>query len=78
MACVLLAEELKPRAIPVILLHPGFNRTQMTDKYKDIWDVEGAVSPEVGAKRVLHEIIQGSMVTTGKFINCEDGKEIPW
>ena len=31
-----------------------------------------------GAKRVLHEINILSVETSGKFINCEDGMEIPW
>ena len=37
---VLLSFELK-KEIPVVLLHPGFNRTEMTQKYADIWDVSG-------------------------------------
>jgi len=78
MAAVLLAEELKPKGIPVILIHPGFNRTEMTKKYEHIWDIEGAVDPNEGAKRVLYEVMKGSMETTGKFINCEDGLQIPW
>lgn len=78
MAAVLLAEELKPKGISVHMLHPGFNRTKMTEKYKDIWDIEGAVPPEQGAKRVLYESMNASMETTGKFINCEDGRMIPW
>lgn len=78
MAGVLLAEELRSKGFPVILLHPGFNRTEMTKKYEHIWDIEGAVDPSEGAKRVLHEVIRGNMETTGKFINCEDGLEIPW
>jgi len=78
MAGVLLAEELKPKGIAVILLHPGFNRTEMTKKYEHIWDIEGAVDPSEGAKRVLYEVIKGGMDTTGKFINCEDGLQIPW
>mmetsp|Transcript_47113 Transcript_47113/g.71255 ORF Transcript_47113/g.71255 Transcript_47113/m.71255 type:complete len:86 (-) Transcript_47113:224-481(-) len=78
MAGVLLAEELRPKGIAVILLHPGFNRTTMTKKYAHIWDIEGAVEPSDGAKRVLYETIQGSLETTGKFINCEDGRQIPW
>merc|ERR1712194_82652 len=73
MAGVLQAEELRPKGFCVILLHPGFNRTEMTAKYKDIWDIEGAVEPKEGAKRVLFEIIKASMETTGQFINCEDG-----
>lgn len=50
----------------------------MTAKYKEIWEVEGAVDVSVGAKRVLHEVILGSMATSGKFINCEDGLQIPF
>jgi len=77
-ASVLLSQELKELGIAVILLHPGFNKTGMTAKYSHIWEVEGAVDPSVGAKRVLHEVIRGSMATTGQFINCEDGLLIPW
>jgi NAD(P)-dependent dehydrogenase (short-subunit alcohol dehydrogenase family) len=75
---VLQAEELRKKGYSVILLHPGFNRTEMTAKYSDIWDIEGAVEPHIGAKRVLYEAIQSSMETTGQFINCEDGLRIPW
>ena len=64
--------------MPVYLLHPGFNRTGMTAKYKAIWDKEGAVDPSVGAKRVLHEVNQMTMELSGSYINCEDGKHIPW
>jgi NAD(P)-dependent dehydrogenase (short-subunit alcohol dehydrogenase family) len=77
-AGVLQAEELRSKGFSVILLHPGFNRTEMTAKYKEIWDKEGAVEPSVGAKRVLYEAMKSSMDTTGEFINCEDGLQIPW
>ena len=78
MAGVLQAEELRKKGFSVILLHPGFNRTEMTAKYKEIWDIEGAVEPAQGAKRVLYEAIKSSMETTGQCINCEDGRRIPW
>jgi len=77
-AAALMSEELKSAGIPVVLLHPGFNRTDMTSKYSHIWDVEGAVDASVGAKRVLHEVKAVSMDISGKFINCEDGLQIPW
>ena len=77
-AGVLQAEELRKKGFAVVLLHPGFNRTEMTAKYKDIWDKEGAVEPSVGAKRVLYEAQKASIETTGQFINCEDGLLIPW
>jgi len=78
MGSVLLAQELKKDGISVSVLHPGFNKTDMTAKYAHIWEVEGAVDVSVGAKRVLHEINLQSMDTTGLFINCEDGLQIPW
>jgi len=72
------AEELRKKGYSVLLVHPGFNRTEMTAKYKDIWDIEGAVEPSVGAKRVLYEAMKSSMETTGQFVNAEDGLRIPW
>jgi len=78
MAAVLLSEEVKSMGYSVLLLHPGFNRTEMTKKYEHIWDIEGAVEPSQGAKRVLYEVIRNGMETTGAFINCEDGLRIPW
>jgi len=77
-AGVLLSQELKSKKIPVVMLHPGFNKTGMTAKYAHIWEVEGAVDASEGAMRVLHEVGQISMDTTGKFVNCEDGLLIPW
>lgn len=77
-AGVLMSEELKGQGIPVVMLHPGFNRTDMTAKYSHIWDIEGAVPKEEGAKRVLYEVNKVSMATTGQFINCEDGLQIPF
>eukprot|EP00747_Dinoflagellata_sp_TGD_P070977 gnl/TRDRNA2_/TRDRNA2_156810_c2_seq2.p1 gnl/TRDRNA2_/TRDRNA2_156810_c2~~gnl/TRDRNA2_/TRDRNA2_156810_c2_seq2.p1 ORF type:complete len:300 (+),score=43.10 gnl/TRDRNA2_/TRDRNA2_156810_c2_seq2:48-902(+) len=77
---VLLSEELKITKIPVLLLHPGFCRTDMTRKFgQAVWNLEGAVDTSVGAKRVLHEIGQRwSMDKSGIFVNCEDGLLIPW
>jgi NAD(P)-dependent dehydrogenase (short-subunit alcohol dehydrogenase family) len=78
MAAVLFSEEVKSMGYSVLLLHPGFNKTEMTKKYEHIWEIEGAVDPSIGAKRVLYEVIKNGMETTGAFINCEDGLRIPW
>jgi NAD(P)-dependent dehydrogenase (short-subunit alcohol dehydrogenase family) len=75
---VLMSEELKSEGVPVVMLHPGFQRTDMTSKFSEIWDEEGAVEPAVGAKRVLHEVKGISLETAGNFINCEDGLKIPF
>lgn len=77
-AGALQAEELRKEGYTVILLHPGFNRTDMTKKYEHIWDIEGAVEPAQGAKRVIYETIKAKKEDSGKFINCEDGLLIPW
>lgn len=75
---VLLSQELKEDGICVTLLHPGFNKTDMTKKYEAMWEIEGAVDASVGAKRVMHEIGLMDMSKSGKFINCEDGLLIPF
>ena len=75
---VLLSQELKAAGIAVQILHPGFNKTDMTKKYSAIWEIEGAVDSSIGAKRVIHEIGLLDMSKTGSFINCEDGLNIPW
>lgn len=62
---VILAQEMRADNIPVQLLHPGFNRTTMTRKYEHIWDIEGAVPAEQGAKRVLYETLKADLSTTG-------------
>lgn len=74
----LLSEELKAKGVAISMLHPGFNRTEMTSKYSHIWDREGAVDSSEGAMRVLHEVKGVDMETTGRFINCEDGLQIPF
>lgn len=78
MMSVLLAQEVKPKGIAVGIFHPGFNKTAMTAKYEHIWEVEGAVDSAIGAQRVFYEAGRLTMETSGKFINCEDGLEIPW
>lgn len=78
MAAELLSEEVKDLGYSVLLLHPGFNKTEMTKKYEHIWEIEGAVDPSVGAKRILYEVMRNGMGETGDFINCEDGLKIPW
>jgi len=78
MMSVLLSQELKAHGIPVGMLHPGFNKTEMTEKYKSIWDIGGAVDPSIGAKRICHETMLITLERSGQFINCEDGLQIPF
>lgn len=77
----LLSQELKGKGVCVTLLHPGFNKTDMTSKYAHIWEIEGAVDASIGARRVIHEVARmysEEEHMQGAFINCEDGLNIPW
>lgn len=78
MMSMLLKKELEGKGIMIGVFHPGFNKTKMTERYKDIWDKEGAVEPEIGAKRILYEALELTMEKSGTFRNTEDGLEIPW
>jgi len=65
-----LAIDLKPKGIPVLLLHPGMVRT-------DMGGGPGAVEPEDAAARMVARIDEMTLETTGKFLHAE-GYELPW
>ena len=70
MAGVNLAVELKDRGIAVILLHPGYVRTDMTRG-------RGNIDPGPAAQGLLLRIDELTMETTGTFWHAE-GYELPW
>ena len=65
-----LALDLKPKGIPVLLLHPGMVRT-------DMGGGPGAVEPEDAAARMVARIDEMTLETTGRFLHAE-GYELPW
>lgn len=70
MAGVSLAHDLAPRNIAVVLLHPGYVRTDMTGHAGDI------EAPEAAAGLVAR-IDELSMATTGRFLHQND-TILPW
>ena len=70
MAGVNLAIDLKPRGMPVLLLHPGMVKT-------DMGGGPGAVEVQDAAARMVARIDDLSLATTGKFLHAE-GYELPW
>lgn len=70
MAGVNLAIDLKPKGIPVLLLHPGMVRTDMVRASE-------AVEPEDAAARMVARIDELTLATTGRFLHAE-GYELPW
>ena len=65
-----LAHDLKPRGIAVVILHPGFVRTGMTQQ-------RGFMDPPQSAELLLARIDELSLETTGRFLHA-NGEELPW
>jgi NAD(P)-dependent dehydrogenase (short-subunit alcohol dehydrogenase family) len=70
MAGVSLARDLAARGILVVILHPGFVKTDMTGG-------AGNDEPSVAAKGLLSHIDKLSPETSGKFFHAH-GQELPW
>jgi NAD(P)-dependent dehydrogenase (short-subunit alcohol dehydrogenase family) len=70
MAGVSLAHDLKRKGIAVVLLHPGFVRTEMTRG-------NGNVEPDEAAKGLIARIDALTLETTGSFWHA-DGQQLPW
>lgn len=65
-----LATELKPQGIPVLIVHPGWVKTDMGG--------EGApLSPEDSAAQMLKLIDKFDIASTGRFL-AWNGKELAW
>ena len=67
-----LALDLKPRGIPVLLLHPGMVRTDMGGRGNP-----AAVEAPDAAARMVARIDELSLETTGRFQHAE-GHALPW
>ena len=56
-AGVLQSEELKHLGYTVLLLHPGFNKTEMTKKYEEIWEKEGTYDESFNKTNILRALV---------------------
>lgn len=65
-----LAHELAPRGIAVLLLHPGFVRTEMTRG-------AGNVDPPEAAAGLIARLDELDVAGSGRFLHASGG-EIPW
>ena len=65
-----LSHDLKPKGIAVILLHPGYVRTDMTGG-------GGGTSPDESAKGLIERIDELNLENTGGFWHAE-GYRLPW
>lgn len=65
-----LAIDLKDRGIAVVILHPGFVRTDMTGG-------NGMIDPDESARGLIQRIEELTLETTGTFRHM-NGDELPW
>ncbi len=65
-----LALDLRERGIAVVLLHPGFVRTDMTGGMGDM-------DPEESAALLVERIDELTLERTGRFVHAR-GEELPW
>lgn len=65
-----LAHELRPLGIPVILMHPGWVRT-------DMGGPQAPLRPEDSARGILRVLSGVTLRDTGRFLTWE-GRELPW
>jgi NAD(P)-dependent dehydrogenase (short-subunit alcohol dehydrogenase family) len=65
-----LAQDLRSRGIAVLILHPGFVRTQMTAGH-------GAIAPAESARGLVDRIDELTLENTGRFLHM-NGEALPW
>ncbi|MBP8926784.1 MAG: SDR family oxidoreductase [Pseudomonadales bacterium] len=69
-AGVSLAHDLKPQGVSVVILHPGFVRTEMTRGH-------GQIDPDESVRGLLQRIVELKLETTGRFLH-QNGDILPW
>jgi NAD(P)-dependent dehydrogenase (short-subunit alcohol dehydrogenase family) len=69
-ALVALARDFREKKITVLMLHPGQVKTQMTE-YK-------GMEPNQSAAMIKNTISSASFTDTGKLIDVQNNREIPW
>jgi NAD(P)-dependent dehydrogenase (short-subunit alcohol dehydrogenase family) len=65
-----LARDLAPAGIAVVVLHPGYVRTDMTDH-------TGNVDPAEAARQLVDRLDALTLETTGRFLHA-NGQTLPW
>lgn len=70
MAGVSLAHDLAGQGIAVVILHPGYVRTDMTSN-------QGDVEPQDAARNLMKRIDELTLKTSGSFLHA-NGQSLPW
>lgn len=70
MAGASLARDLEAKGFAVVILHPGYVRTEMTGGH-------GNVEPREAAQQLIARIDELTLATTGRFLHAS-GEVLPW
>jgi NAD(P)-dependent dehydrogenase (short-subunit alcohol dehydrogenase family) len=70
MAGASLARDLEAKGYAVVILHPGYVRTEMTGGH-------GNVEPREAAQQLVARIDELTLATTGRFLHA-NGEMLPW
>jgi len=70
MACMSLAHDLRDKQIAVMVVHPGFVKTQMTNH-------QGNVTPEEAASGMIARLADLTLERSGEFRHM-NGEPLPW
>jgi NAD(P)-dependent dehydrogenase (short-subunit alcohol dehydrogenase family) len=69
-AGVSLAHDLAPDGVAVVILHPGYVRTDMTDR-------QGNIEPAEAARQLVDRIDALTAESSGRFLHA-NGQPLPW
>jgi len=64
----LLSFDMAPFGVSVLMLHPGFLKTPMTQHYSHLYEQYGAVTPDYAAEHILQAVERLNMGNTGRFV----------
>lgn len=64
----MLSFDLKGRGIALVMLHPGFLKTEMTKPYEHLYEELGAIEPEEALPSIMKAVEDLTLETTGRFI----------
>ncbi|GMH45004.1 hypothetical protein BSKO_12961 [Bryopsis sp. KO-2023] len=64
----MLSFDLKHRDVALVMLHPGFLKTEMTKPYEHLYEELGAIEPQEALPSILKAVGDLTLETTGRFI----------
>eukprot|EP00899_Mesostigma_viride_P008545 jgi/Mesvir1/17692/Mv07872-RA.1 len=64
----LMAWDLKPHGVAVVMLHPGFLKTDMTQHYSHLYEELGAMFAHEAAPVIMNSVAAANLDNTGRFI----------